>query len=91
VPEFALDNQMVSQELHIYIGLVNRTRFQEPQKTRYMGGNPDIWEGLCGSHKKWTVLVENRIIWFRHAYKVSWLDSVVHCRNTNRYVVPHIL
>ncbi|KAJ5038283.1 uncharacterized protein L3040_007150 [Drepanopeziza brunnea f. sp. 'multigermtubi'] len=46
--------------------------FQEPQKTRRMDGNPDVWEGLCGSCNEWVALVSSKkkgTTWFRHAYK----------------------
>jgi hypothetical protein len=50
--------------------------FQEPQETRRMDGNPDVWEGLCGSCNEWVALVSSKkkgTTWFRHAYKVSLL------------------
>ena len=50
--------------------------FQEPQETRRMDGNPDVWEGLCGSCNEWIALVSSKkkgTTWFRHAYKVSRL------------------
>ncbi|RKF55402.1 hypothetical protein GcC1_204011 [Golovinomyces cichoracearum] len=46
--------------------------FKEPQKTRRMGGNPDVWEGFCGSCNDWVALVSSKkkgTTWFRHAYK----------------------
>ena len=46
---------------------------QEPQETRRMDGNPDVWEGLCGSCNDWIALVSSKkkgTTWFRHAYKV---------------------
>lgn len=48
--------------------------FQEPQETRRMDGNPDVWEGLCGSCNEWVALVSSKkkgTTWFRHAYKVG--------------------
>lgn len=48
--------------------------FQEPQDSRRMDGNPDVWEGLCGSCNEWIALVSSKkkgTTWFRHAYKVS--------------------
>lgn len=48
--------------------------FQEPHETRRMDGNPDVWEGLCGSCNDWIALVSSKkkgTTWFRHAYKVS--------------------
>lgn len=52
--------------------------FQEPQETRRMDGNPDVWEGMCGSCNEWIALVSSKkkgTTWFRHAYKV--------CRSTS--------
>ncbi|KKA28064.1 hypothetical protein TD95_003652 [Thielaviopsis punctulata] len=46
--------------------------FQEPLETRRMDGNPDVWEGLCGSCNDWVALVSSKkkgTTWFRHAYK----------------------
>ncbi|KAL6870066.1 hypothetical protein ACO1O0_001401 [Amphichorda felina] len=46
--------------------------FQEPLDTRRMDGNPDVWEGLCGSCNDWIALVSSKkkgTTWFRHAYK----------------------
>ncbi|KXJ94780.1 hypothetical protein Micbo1qcDRAFT_173550 [Microdochium bolleyi] len=46
--------------------------FQEPQERRRMDGNPDVWEGLCGSCNDWIALVSSKkkgTTWFRHAYK----------------------
>ncbi|KAJ9137250.1 Meiotic expression up-regulated protein 26 [Pleurostoma richardsiae] len=46
--------------------------FQEPQETRRMDGNPDVWEGLCCSCNEWIALVSSKkkgTTWFRHAYK----------------------
>jgi hypothetical protein len=54
--------------------------FQGPQDTRRTEGNPDVWEGLCGSCGEWIALVSNKkkgTTWFRHAYKVSQ-SSVLH-------------
>ena len=50
--------------------------FEGPQKTRRMHGNPDVWEGLCGTCNEWIALVSNKkkgTTWFRHAYKVTLL------------------
>jgi len=52
--------------------------FQEPLETRRMDGNPDVWEGLCGSCNGWIALVSSKkkgTTWFRHAYKVSTATS----------------
>ena len=56
------------------ISAATGTPFQEPQETRRMDGNPDVWEGLCGSCNDWVALVSSKkkgTTWFRHAYKVS--------------------
>jgi hypothetical protein len=52
--------------------------FTEPQETRRMDGNPDVWEGLCGSCCEWVALVSSKkkgTTWFRHAYKVCIAPS----------------
>ncbi|EON69314.1 hypothetical protein W97_08574 [Coniosporium apollinis CBS 100218] len=45
--------------------------FQGPLETRRIDGNPDAWEGLCGSCGGWIALKssKNGTTWFRHAYK----------------------
>ncbi|KAI1005134.1 hypothetical protein K3495_g3084 [Podosphaera aphanis] len=46
--------------------------FQEPKETRRMDGNPEVWEGLCGSCNERVALVSSKkkgTTWFRHAYK----------------------
>lgn len=56
------------------ISAATGTPFQEPLDSRRMNGNPDIWEGLCGSCNEWIPLVSSKkkgTTWFRHAYKVS--------------------
>lgn len=48
--------------------------FEGPKETRRMSGNPDVWEGLCGSCSDWIALISSKkkgTTWFRHAYKVS--------------------
>lgn len=48
--------------------------FEGPHETRRMKGNPDVWEGLCGSCSEWIALISSKkkgTTWFRHAYKVS--------------------
>ena len=50
------------------------TPFRGPQATRRMDGNPDVWEGYCGSCHDWIALVSSKkkgTTWFRHAYKVG--------------------
>ncbi|KAK1242241.1 hypothetical protein MKX07_000227 [Trichoderma sp. CBMAI-0711] len=54
------------------ISAATGTPFQEPLDSRRMNGNPDIWEGLCGSCNDWIPLVSSKkkgTTWFRHAYK----------------------
>jgi hypothetical protein len=73
--------------------------FQEPQEVRRMDGNPDVWEGLCGSCNEWVALVSSKkkgTTWFRHAYKVrvSFLFSFLfffffYFLLTNLSPVPH--
>ncbi|KAI9679766.1 MAG: hypothetical protein M1817_004780 [Caeruleum heppii] len=56
------------------ISAATGNQFQEPRDTRRMDGNPDVWEGLCGSCNEWVALVSNKkkgTSWFRHCYKVS--------------------
>ncbi|KAL8703268.1 MAG: hypothetical protein Q9201_003549 [Fulgogasparrea decipioides] len=46
--------------------------FEEPRESRRMKGNPDVWEGLCGSCGDWIALISSKkkgTTWFRHAYK----------------------
>ena len=48
--------------------------FDAPKETRRMSGNPDVWEGLCGTCDEWIALISNKkkgTTWFRHAYKVG--------------------
>ena len=55
------------------ISAANGTPFQGPQANRRLDGNPDIWEGYCGSCNDWIALVSSKkkgTTWFRHAYKV---------------------
>ncbi|KAF6515205.1 hypothetical protein HZS61_005111 [Fusarium oxysporum f. sp. conglutinans] len=54
------------------ISAATGSSFQEPQQKRRMDGNPDVWEGLCGSCEQWIALVSSKkkgTTWFRHAYK----------------------
>lgn len=63
--------------------------FQEPQETRRMDGNPDVWEGLCGSCNDWVALVSSKkkgTTWFRHAYKVSFHWIYVQFRSNRKSV-----
>lgn len=48
------------------------TPFQQPGDIRRMDGNPDVWEGLCGTCGDWVPLTSAKkkgTTWFRHAYK----------------------
>jgi hypothetical protein len=61
------------------ISAATGSAFQEPQETRRMDGNPDVWEGLCGSCNDWVALVSSKkkgTTWFRHAYKVNWHPKI---------------
>ena len=54
--------------------------FDAPKETRRMSGNPDVWEGLCGTCDEWIALISNKkkgTTWFRHAYKVSYTSRKV--------------
>ena len=56
------------------ISAATGTAFDGPRDTRRMSGNPDVWEGLCGSCGDWIALISSKkkgTTWFRHAYKVS--------------------
>lgn len=68
--------------------------FQEPQELRRMDGNPDVWEGLCGSCNDWIALVNSKkkgTTWFRHAYKVNTHHIRLRTRATANFqtTVPH--
>ncbi len=54
-----------------------------------MDGNPDVWEGLCGSCNDWIALVSSKkkgTTWFRHAYKVRPPLVLVRQTSTARVV-----
>ena len=54
------------------ISAATGTAFDGPKETRRMNGNPDVWEGLCGSCGDWIALISSKkkgTTWFRHAYK----------------------
>lgn len=64
------------------ISAATGSAFQEPIETRRMDGNPDVWEGLCGSCAEWVALVSSKkkgTTWFRHAYKVSFSINQYTC------------
>ncbi|KAK3347072.1 hypothetical protein B0T25DRAFT_418091, partial [Lasiosphaeria hispida] len=56
-------------KLFTHINAATGNPFQEPQMTRRMDGNLDVWSGLCGSCNEWIALVSSETTWFRHAYK----------------------
>jgi hypothetical protein len=60
------------------ISAATGSAFQEPQETRRMDGNPDVWEGLCRSCNDWVALVSSKkgTTWFRHAYKVTGIRKL---------------
>lgn len=61
------------------ISAATGSAFQEPIETRRMDGNPDVWEGLCGSCTDWVALVSSKkkgTTWFRHAYKVRFMIPI---------------
>lgn len=54
--------------------------FEGPRESRRMKGNPDVWEGLCGSCGEWIALISSKkkgTTWFRHAYKVCQIDQTM--------------
>ncbi|KAL8998496.1 MAG: hypothetical protein Q9169_002439 [Polycauliona sp. 2 TL-2023] len=58
--------------------------FEGPRETRRMKGNPDVWEGLCGSCSDWIALISSKkkgTTWFRHAYKCHTHQKV---KDTNK-------
>lgn len=65
--------------------------FEGPRETRRMKGNPDVWEGLCGSCSEWIALISSKkkgTTWFRHAYKVG-LSEYTEVLTANVVPVPH--
>ncbi|KAG6025560.1 hypothetical protein E4U41_001498 [Claviceps citrina] len=77
------------------ISAATGSAFEEPLDTRRMDGNPDVWEGLCGSCNEWIPLVSSKkkgTTWFRHAYKCHTHQKVkdtpkrrreTHCHRTS--------
>ena len=65
--------------------------FEGPKKTRRMSGNPDVWEGLCGSCGDWIALISSKkkgTTWFRHAYKVRTIAQL-RSNFSDFAIVPH--
>ena len=63
--------------------------FDAPRETRRMSGNPDVWEGLCGTCDEWIALISNKkkgTTWFRHAYKVRLPETRAGYRVLTRTV-----
>ncbi|KAI4184562.1 MAG: hypothetical protein L6R41_004660 [Letrouitia leprolyta] len=66
--------------------------FEGPRETRRMKGNPDVWEGLCGSCSEWIALISSKkkgTTWFRHAYKVSGCGVVFEASLTSTQCHTH--
>jgi hypothetical protein len=75
------------------ISAATGSSFQEPQQKRRMDGNPNVWEGLCGSCEQWIALVSSKkkgITWFRHAYKVSLTNSLKGALTNNIQCHTHL-
>ena len=50
-----------------------------PSQTRF-GRKAEVWEGLCGTCGQWVILTASKsggVSWFRHAYKVSFMNSML--------------
>lgn len=50
-----------------------------PSQTRF-GRKAEVWEGLCGTCGQWIILTASKsggVSWFRHAYKVSFMNSML--------------
>ncbi|KAL8922829.1 MAG: hypothetical protein Q9208_004954 [Pyrenodesmia sp. 3 TL-2023] len=63
--------------------------FEGPRETRRMKGNPDVWEGLCGSCNGWIALISSKkkgTTWFRHAYKCHTHQKVKDTTKRRREV-----
>ncbi|KAI4087950.1 MAG: hypothetical protein LQ344_006429 [Seirophora lacunosa] len=63
--------------------------FEGPRETRRMKGNPDVWEGLCGSCGDWIALISSKkkgTTWFRHAYKCHTHQKVKDMTKRRREV-----
>jgi hypothetical protein len=75
------------------ISAATGSSFQEPQQKRRMDGNPNVWEGLCGSCEQWIALVSSKkkgTTWFRHAYKVSLTNSLKGALTNNIQCHTHL-
>ncbi|KAL8768790.1 MAG: hypothetical protein Q9209_005079 [Squamulea sp. 1 TL-2023] len=65
------------------------SQFEGPRETRRMKGNPDVWEGLCGSCNDWIALISSKkkgTTWFRHAYKCHTHQKVKDTTKRRREV-----
>ena len=50
-----------------------------PSQTRF-GRKAEVWEGLCGTCGQWIIFSASKsggVSWFRHAYKVSLMNSMI--------------
>lgn len=73
------------------ISAATGSQFEGPRETRRMKGNPDVWEGFCGSCGEWIALISSKkkgTTWFRHAYKVRPLSLRI-CIILNNALVSH--
>ncbi|KAL8917489.1 MAG: hypothetical protein Q9172_005824 [Xanthocarpia lactea] len=71
------------------ISAATGSSFEGPRETRRMKGNPDVWEGLCGSCNDWIALISSKkkgTTWFRHAYKCHTHQKVKDTTKRRREV-----
>jgi hypothetical protein len=81
------------KSFHHGISAATGRPFNSPQMLRRMDGNFDVWEGLCGSCNDWIALVSSKkkgTTWFRHAYKVSTIDTDIFSCFSNPGSVTYI-
>ncbi|KAL8639464.1 MAG: hypothetical protein Q9228_003506 [Teloschistes exilis] len=72
------------------ISAATGSAFEGPRESRRMKGNPDVWEGLCGSCGDWIALVSSKkkgTTWFRHAYKCHTHQKVKDTTKRRREVI----
>ncbi|KAL8694241.1 MAG: hypothetical protein Q9218_001067 [Villophora microphyllina] len=72
------------------ISAATGSAFEGPRESRRMKGNPDVWEGLCGSCGEWIALVSSKkkgTTWFRHAYKCHTHQKVKDTTKRRREVM----
>ncbi|KAL8973106.1 MAG: hypothetical protein Q9183_000175 [Haloplaca sp. 2 TL-2023] len=71
------------------ISAATGSAFDGPRESRRMKGNPDVWEGLCGSCGEWIALISSKkkgTTWFRHAYKCHTHQKVKDTTKRRREV-----